>query len=81
MSQEKDGFAKHPTFQSENPVFPLAASSAAFDAGLLTSVYGIFTRFYGIFMGFRRVSKTRFSSKSRFSVPKPAFFLGFGSKT
>ena len=77
---KKRGFCKISQFSEWKPGFPLAASSAAFDAGLLTGFYWIFTNFYGIFTGFRQVSKTSSSSKSRFSVPKP-LFLGFRSKT
>ena len=77
---KKSGFCKISQFSEWKPGFPLAASSAAFDAGLLTGFYWIFTNFYGIFTGFRQVSKTSSSSKSRFSVPKP-LFLGFRSKT
>jgi hypothetical protein len=68
-----------PTFQSENPVFLWLHRRRLLTLSCWRVL--IFTRFYGIFAGFRRVCKTRFSSKKQVFGATTRLFLGFGSKT
>ena len=51
MSQEKDGFAKHPTFQSENPVFLWLHRRRLLTLGC----WRVFTGYSQIFTAYSRV--------------------------
>ena len=91
ISQEKEGFAKFPTFQSENPCFPMFSFGCivgGFDAGLLTGFYGIYIyilyNIYVFFAGYLRVfdglAKPAFPPTAGFRHHNPFFVLGFSSK-